>query len=76
MNAQVLNNPLAQFHHNKQMTITRAKGHANLKWGRVQIAKGDTPKVLKPTLIMLTSNTILELLGMIAWGLKSIPFNV
>ncbi len=76
MNVQVLNNPQTQFHHNKQKAIAKAKGHTNLEWGRLHVAMVDTPKVLKPTLIMLTSDTILELLGMIAWGVRSIPFNV
>jgi len=36
----------------------------------------DTPKVPKPALVKLTSSHILELFGMIAWGVGSIVFNV
>jgi len=35
MNAQVLNNPLAQFRHNEQKVIARAKRHAFLEWDRL-----------------------------------------
>ncbi len=35
MNVQVLNNTLTQFHHNKQKATAKAKGHANLEWGRL-----------------------------------------
>jgi hypothetical protein len=76
MNVQVLSNSLAQFHHNKQTAIARAKGDTNLEWDKFQVAMEDTPKIFKPTLIMLTFGTILELLGMTTWGMRSIPFNV
>ncbi len=35
-----------------------------------------TPKVFKSTLVELTSSHILQLIGMITWGVGSIPFNV
>ncbi len=35
-----------------------------------------TLEVLKPTLVKLTSNHIRQLLGMIAWGVGAIPFNM
>jgi hypothetical protein len=35
-----------------------------------------THKVLKPALVKLTFSHILQLLGMIAWGVGVIPFNV
>jgi hypothetical protein len=36
----------------------------------------NTPKVLKPTLVKLAFNAILELLDMITWGVGSIPLNM
>jgi len=38
MNAWVLNNPLAQLHHNDLKAIAKAKKHATLEWDRL---KGD-----------------------------------
>jgi hypothetical protein len=37
---------------------------------------GDTPEVPKPALVKLAFSAILDLLGMITWGVGSIPFNV
>jgi hypothetical protein len=37
---------------------------------------GNTHEVPKLALVMLASNTILELLGMIAWGVRSLPLDV
>jgi hypothetical protein len=54
----------------------RAKRHINLEWDRFQVSIGETPEVLKFTLVMLTSNTILDLLSMITWGVRSIPLNM
>jgi hypothetical protein len=36
----------------------------------------DTPKVLEPTFVKLASIHILQLLGMIAWGVRFILFNM
>jgi len=35
-----------------------------------------THEVFKPALVKPTFNHILQLLGMIAWGVKAIPFHV
>jgi len=35
MNVWVLNNLLAQFHHNEQKAIARAKRHINIEWDRL-----------------------------------------
>ncbi len=35
MNAQVLNNPLAQFYYNEKKAIARAKRHVNLNWDKL-----------------------------------------
>ncbi len=37
---------------------------------------GDTPEVPKPTFVKLTFSAKLYILGMIAWSVGSIPFNV
>ncbi len=36
----------------------------------------DTPKIPKPAFIKLTFNHILQFIGMIAWGVGSIYFNM
>ncbi len=47
-----------------------------MEWDRLQVAMRNTPKVPKPTLVKLASNTIFEFLGMTKWGVGSIPFKV
>jgi hypothetical protein len=76
MNAQTLNNPLAHFHHNEQKAIAQARRHELLKWDRLNNDLQYTFEVHKPTFVSLTSSHILRLLGMITWGVGSIPFNV
>jgi hypothetical protein len=76
MKMQVLSNPLAWFCHNEQKVIAKVKRHANLKWNRLHVALSYTLEVPTPTLIKLTSSHILQLLGMITWGVGAIPLNV
>jgi hypothetical protein len=76
MNACVLSSPLAQFRHNEQKAIVRAKRHITLEWDRLQVDLHYTPEVLRPTFVKLTSSHTLQLLGMITRGLGAIPFNV
>jgi hypothetical protein len=59
MNAHVLNNPLAQFWHNEQKVIVKAKRHTFLEWDRLQVDLQYTPEVPKPALVRLASNHIL-----------------
>jgi hypothetical protein len=59
MNAHVLINLLAWFHHNQQKAITRAKRHAFLEWDRLRVDLQYTPKVPKLTFVMLASSHIL-----------------
>jgi hypothetical protein len=58
MNAWVLSNLLAQFCHNEQKVIARAKRHAFLEWDRLQVDLQYTPKMTKLALVKLTSNHI------------------
>jgi len=76
MNTQVLNNPLTQVHHNEQNVITRVRRHAFMEWDRLQVYLQYTHEVPKPALVKLASNHIFRLLGMIAWGVGAILFNV
>ncbi len=47
-----------------------------MEWEILQVVMGDTPKVLKPTLVKVAFNAIFDILGMITWSVGSIPFNV
>jgi hypothetical protein len=47
-----------------------------LEQDKLQTILRDTSKVFKPSLIKLAFSHILELLGMTAWGVGSILFNV
>jgi hypothetical protein len=76
MNVHVLSNLLAQFHHNEQREIARAKRHITLELDRLQIDLQYTPEVHRSALIKLTLSHILRLLGMIAWDVGATPFNV
>jgi hypothetical protein len=76
MNVWVLNNLLAQFCHNEQKVVARAKKHTNLEWGRFNVALRNTPMVLKLVFVKLAFSHILQLLGMTSWGVGSILFNV
>jgi hypothetical protein len=76
MNAQILNNLLARFYCNEEKAIVWAKRHALLEWDRLQVDLQYTPEVLNPTLVKLASDYIFRLLGMIAWGVGAILFNV
>ncbi len=50
--------------------------HVNLEWVRLHIVMGDTLEVPKPALVKLTFSAKLDILGMTAWSVGSIPFNV
>jgi hypothetical protein len=76
MNAHVLSNPLARFCHNEQKAIARAKRQTFLEWDKLQVHLQYTPKLPKPALVRLTFRHILRFLGMIAWGVGAMPFNV
>jgi hypothetical protein len=76
MNAQVLNNPLAQFHRNEQKAITRANKHTFLEGDRLQVDLQYTLELLRPALVRLASSHILWLLGITAWGVGVMPFNM
>jgi hypothetical protein len=76
MNAWVLSNPLAQFHRNEQEAIAKAKKHTFLEWDRLQVDLQYTPELFKPSLVKLASSHIFQLLGMTAWGVGAMPFNV
>jgi hypothetical protein len=76
MNAHVLNNLLVGFHHNEHKEITKVRKHTNLNWDRFQVVLRDTLKVLKPAFVKLASSHIFQLLGMIAWGVGFIIFNL
>ncbi len=47
-----------------------------LKWDMLQVDLEYTLEVLKPTLVRLAFSYILWFLGMITWGVGSIPLNV
>jgi hypothetical protein len=51
MNAQVLNNPLAQFHCNEHKIIAKAGKHATLEWDKFQGDLQYTLKVPKQALV-------------------------
>jgi hypothetical protein len=76
MNTRVLNNILAQFHHNEKKAIARAKRHLFLEWDSLQVHLQYTPELPKPALVKLTSNHILQLLNMTAWGVGAMHLNV
>ncbi len=56
MNAWVLSNLLAQFCHNEQKVIAKAKRRAFLKWDRLQVDLQYTLKMTELALVKLTSN--------------------
>ncbi len=76
MNVLVLSNPWAWFHRNEQKAIVRAKKHTLVEWDRLQVYLQYTHEVPKPTLTKLVFSHILQLFGMITWGVGSISFNV
>jgi hypothetical protein len=48
-----------------------------LEWDRLQVDLQWTLEILMPALVKLASNHILQLLGIIAWGVGAIsPFNM
>jgi hypothetical protein len=76
MNAWVLSNPLARFHRDEQKAIAKAKRHAFLEWDRLQVDWQYTFELPKPALVKLIFNHIFPLLGMTAWGVGTMFFNV
>jgi hypothetical protein len=76
MNVHILNNLLAQFCHNENKEIARARRHVTLEWDKLQVDLQYTPKVPKPSLVKLTFSHILRLFGMIIWGVGTILLNV
>jgi hypothetical protein len=75
MNAWVLSNLRAKFHRNEQKAIARARKNTKPKWYKLHVVWCDTLKILKPTLVKLAFSHI-QFLGMTAWGVGFIPFNV
>lgn len=73
MNACVLNNSFAKLCPNKQKVINQVKRQTTCKWGQFKSDALCISKVLKPTLVRFASSNLFILLGVLAWGVGSIP---
>jgi hypothetical protein len=61
---------------NKKKVIARARRQTTLGWDKFQGDLQYTLEVFKPTLVKLSFNHILQLFGMIAWGMGAMPLNM
>ncbi len=75
MNAQILGNAMAVQRRNDQKVVSRTHAKAQQEWDKLVTFVKQCPPFQKPTLVKLTSEQLLQMLGLNAWGVGTVPQN-
>jgi len=75
MNARILNNPHARQKWNETKVLNRMKKKVELKWDELQAQAQQMEHVKRPLLVRLAFKILLGIIGILAWGVGSIPQN-
>jgi hypothetical protein len=73
MNARILGNVMAMQRRNDQKVASRARAKAEREWKNLVDITKQCPPFPKPTLVKLTSEQLLKMLSLNAWGVGSVP---
>jgi len=73
MNARILGNAMAVQRRNDQKVVSCASGKAEHEWNHLVVVAKQCPPLPKPTLVRLTLEQLLKVLGLNAWGVGSVP---
>jgi hypothetical protein len=73
MNVRILGNAMVVQRRNDQKVASRARAKVQRKWKNLVVVAKQCPPFLKPTLVKLTSEQLLKVLGLNAWGVGSVP---
>jgi hypothetical protein len=72
MNAHILGNAMAVQRRNDQKVASRARAKAECEWNHLVAVAKQCPPLPKPALVRLTSEQLLKVLGLNAWGVGSV----
>jgi hypothetical protein len=72
MNARILGNAMAVQRRNDQKVVSRARAKAKREWNHLVAVAKQCPPLPKPALVRLTSEQLLKVLGLNAWGVGSV----
>ncbi len=73
MNARILGNAMVVQKQNDQKVASRVHAKALCEWNHLVAVAKQCPPFLKPALVKLASEELLEVLGLNAWGVGSVP---
>jgi hypothetical protein len=76
MNARILGNAMAVQRQNDQKVVSRAHAKAQREWKNLVVVTKQCPPFPKPGLVKLASEQLLKVLGLNAWGVRSVPRDV
>jgi hypothetical protein len=75
MNARILGNAMAMQRRNDQKAASRTHAKAQQEWDKLVTLTKQCPPFPKLTLVKLASEQLLQVLGLNAWGVGSVPQN-
>jgi hypothetical protein len=73
MNARILGNAMAVQRRNDQKVVSCACAKAECEWNHLVTLAKQCPPFPKPPLVRLTSEQLLKVLSLNAWGVGSVP---
>jgi hypothetical protein len=73
MNVQILSNSHVRQKRNEKKAFDRVKKKAELEWDEFQAQAQQMEQVKRPLLVCLTSEILLGIIGIPAWGVGFIP---
>jgi hypothetical protein len=73
MNVQILSNPHAKQKRNEKKAFDKVKKKAKLEWDELQALAQQMEEVEQLLLVCLTSEILLGIIGIPAWGVGFIP---
>ncbi len=76
MNACILGNAMAMQRRNDQKVTSHVRAKAQREWKNLVATAKQCPPFPKPTLVKLTSEQLLKVLGLNGWGVGSVPRDV
>jgi len=72
MNAHILGNAMSMQRRNDQKVPNRARAKAEREWNHLVAVVKQCPSLPTPDLVKLTSEQLLKVLGLNAWGLENV----
>jgi hypothetical protein len=73
MNVRIFEDVMAMQKWNDQKVVNHAHVKAQRKWNKLVIVVEQCPPLPKPTLVKLTLEQLLQVLGLNVWGVGNVP---